>query len=177
MPYRRAYITQAQNIKHLSLQPGVSEISKTHREFAANDGDAHQHTGLWLAMSILIKMLIKIARLFTHSQKAGRRDSSALRGRLQFLRPCCAQFVDRAEHTCGTEAQQSVDSSRILTKDLQHLRASGRGSNQLSYLLLLSTSYQGLEKASKQSSTHGFQLQSGISTHLAGRKERETRQH
>ena len=49
----------------------------------------------------------------------------------------CSQFIGKSEHTCGTEPQYSVDSSMIWTQDLQHFHASGRRSEQLSYLLLL----------------------------------------
>ena len=48
-----------------------------------------------------------------------------------------SQFLGGLEHTCGTEAQKSVDRRRIRTDDHQPLRASGRRPNQLSYLLLL----------------------------------------
>ena len=55
--------------------------------------------------------------------------------------PCtatiCSQFIGRSEHTCGTEPQYSVYSGMIRTQDLQHFHASGRRSEQLSYLLLL----------------------------------------
>ena len=58
--------------------------------------------------------------------------------------PCtatiCSQFIGRSEHTCGTEPQYSVYSGMIRTQDLQHFHASGRRSEQLSYLLLRYTS-------------------------------------
>ena len=56
-----------------------------------------------------------------------------LRARLPFAAPVCSQFVGRLERTCGAKAQQSIDSEGIRTQDLQHLRASGRRSYQLSY--------------------------------------------
>ena len=37
--------------------------------------------------------------------------------------PVCSQFLGRSEHTCGTEAKWSVDSSEIQTQDLQHFCA------------------------------------------------------
>ena len=49
----------------------------------------------------------------------------------------CSQFIGRSEHTCGAEPQYSVDSDVIRTQDLQNFHASGRRSEQLSYLLLL----------------------------------------
>ena len=81
--------------------------------------------------------LVKIARFISVS---GLRNRGALRARLPCTAPVCCQFIGRLEHmSCGTEAKWSVDSSRIWTQDLQHLRDSGRRSNQLSYLLLQQT--------------------------------------
>ena len=65
------------------------------------------------------------------------RDSGCLKGEAAVTAPSCSSVAGRSEHTYGTEAQWSVDSSGIGTQDLYHFRASGRRSNQLSYLLLL----------------------------------------
>ena len=65
----------------------------------------------------VLRVCLKIARFVTR----------LARGPVKLLR----QLV----LSCGTEAQYSVGSSGIWASDLQHLRASGRRSSQLSYLL------------------------------------------
>ena len=57
-------------------------------------------------------------------------DWAARQAMLQFLCPCCSQFVGRLEHTCVTEAKQTVDSHMIRTQDLQPLRDSFVVSNE-----------------------------------------------
>ena len=65
------------------------------------------------------------------------RNMGALRARLLFTAPFRSQFVCRSEHTCGPKAQQSVDSSRIHTHNLNNTCVlKGRRSNRLSHLLL-----------------------------------------
>ena len=51
-----------------------------------------------------------------------RRDCGYLIGEAAIPAPSWSQFAGSSEHTCGTEARQSVDSSGVWTQELQHLQ-------------------------------------------------------
>ena len=46
------------------------------------------------------------------------RDNGRLKGEAVMIAPDFSQFVDRSEHTCGTEAEKLWDNSMIQTEDL-----------------------------------------------------------
>lgn len=72
-------------------------------------------------MVMHIHLIGDVIRLIKHlkvshssSPRTKRWKSSALRARLQLLRHFCSRFLGMSEHTYGTKAQDSVDSSKIL---------------------------------------------------------------
>ena len=69
-------------------------------------------------------------------------------------------FLDSSEHTCGTEAQKSINSSGIRTQDLQYLCTLGRQAhNKLSHPLLL------VERIKGKNSTHLKNLRKPLVSH------------
>ena len=68
------------------------------------------------------------------SVRTRRCNTSALRARLQLLRQLALSFQ------AGQSTPVALRPSVILTQDLRHSRPSDRGCNQVSYLLLLSSS-------------------------------------
>ena len=63
--------------------------------------------------------------MFGHSPSAGRGKSGCLKDEAAITVPVCSQLLGRLENTCGTEAQQSVNSSRIQSQDHSQLSVSG----------------------------------------------------
>ena len=68
-------------------------------------------------------MLIKksLGLITCSDPRLKRRDSECLKVDAAITEAVSSQFLGRSEHTCSTEAQQSVDSSGIPTQGLQHL--------------------------------------------------------